>query len=325
MSPHLVFYQNTLCSYYSVLLEHRQGVFEVFDNLIFGSRLRQLRQANNLSLKDVADEIGTQKSTIGNIERGDKSPSIDMMLALANYFDVSLDYLTGRSDNPPYKKVATFPKLHLRIKELLERENLTLEGLSEKTEIELSVLRLYISGEMNDAPDPYVLAQIADVGDWTSDYLLGLVDGFHRGRVSTLLDNKVDALIKQIDEIIKEIDSHKYTEQRFQNVQKEITEYRKKKNEILSRNNLNDEHNIKRILKRMLIALDDRLQEIEPEKVNKRYRENLEALKISLETSMRLAQQTIEAELRSSVGDEARVKSILEQWEKAEQEELNSF
>ncbi|MEN6621129.1 MAG: helix-turn-helix transcriptional regulator [Smithella sp.] len=72
----------------------------MFDNHFFGQHVRQLRQSIGLSLQDVADFIGTQKSSLANIERGDKSPSINMMLNLANYFGVSLDYLTGRSDNP---------------------------------------------------------------------------------------------------------------------------------------------------------------------------------------------------------------------------------
>jgi transcriptional regulator with XRE-family HTH domain len=72
----------------------------VFNKIIFGQRLRLLRKARNLSLKDVADSIGSLKSTIGNLERGTKAPSIDMLLTLADFFDVSLDYLVGRSDDP---------------------------------------------------------------------------------------------------------------------------------------------------------------------------------------------------------------------------------
>lgn len=74
----------------------------MIDNYFFGQRVRQLRQSVGLSLQDVANFIGTQKSSLGNIERGDKSPSIDMILNLANYFFVSIDYLLGRNDDPQH-------------------------------------------------------------------------------------------------------------------------------------------------------------------------------------------------------------------------------
>lgn len=67
---------------------------------IFSSRLRDLRLSNKLTLQQLGSYIGSTKATIGNLENGNKQPSLHMVLALADYFDVSLDYLCGRSDNP---------------------------------------------------------------------------------------------------------------------------------------------------------------------------------------------------------------------------------
>lgn len=72
----------------------------MFNKSLFGQRVRELRKARNLSLKDVAEGIGSLKSTLSNIERGIRAPSLDMLIALADFFDVSLDYLVGRSDDP---------------------------------------------------------------------------------------------------------------------------------------------------------------------------------------------------------------------------------
>lgn len=72
----------------------------MFDVTILGSRLRELRKARNLSLKDVADGIGSLKSSIGNIERGGKPASLAMVISLAEFYSVSLDYLLGASDYP---------------------------------------------------------------------------------------------------------------------------------------------------------------------------------------------------------------------------------
>lgn len=73
------------------------------DLILCGGRIRNLRHNIKQSVDQVAKEIGMQKSSLANIERGVKAPSVDVLLSLANYFCVSLDYLTGRSDDPQYK------------------------------------------------------------------------------------------------------------------------------------------------------------------------------------------------------------------------------
>ena len=45
-------------------------------------------------------EIETTRGTTGNFENGNKKPSLDMLIKLADYFDVSIDYLAGRTDDP---------------------------------------------------------------------------------------------------------------------------------------------------------------------------------------------------------------------------------
>jgi len=65
---------------------------------IIGERLRLIRQSQKLSLGDVEKELGINKSTLANIERGTKPASLSMVITLADYFNVSVDYLLGRTD-----------------------------------------------------------------------------------------------------------------------------------------------------------------------------------------------------------------------------------
>ena len=65
---------------------------------IFAARLHELRVSQKLTLQNVGDAIGSTRQTIGNLEKMQKSPSLDMIISLADYFDVSIDYLVGRSD-----------------------------------------------------------------------------------------------------------------------------------------------------------------------------------------------------------------------------------
>ena len=71
-----------------------------FDDQTFADRLKELRTSNGLTLEALAKEIHGSKAAIGNLENRKKKPGLDTLLALADYFDVSLDYLVGRSDDP---------------------------------------------------------------------------------------------------------------------------------------------------------------------------------------------------------------------------------
>lgn len=53
-----------------------------------------------LTLDDVGMEIGLTRHSIGNLEHSRRLPSYETLLALADFFDVSLDYLAGRTGNP---------------------------------------------------------------------------------------------------------------------------------------------------------------------------------------------------------------------------------
>jgi len=75
----------------------------MFDKKTFGIRIKEVRNINNVSQEIVASVIGITKQTLSGIETGYRAPSINVATALADYFQVSLDYLTGRSDNPNIK------------------------------------------------------------------------------------------------------------------------------------------------------------------------------------------------------------------------------
>jgi len=68
-----------------------------------GNRLRALRESLHLSQKQIAGMIDTTQSAIYRYETGKAEPPIKTMLWYANYFDVSMDYIYGRTDNPQGK------------------------------------------------------------------------------------------------------------------------------------------------------------------------------------------------------------------------------
>lgn len=66
----------------------------------FSERLKALRTAQNLSHAELSNKLGVSKALIGHWETGVRLPSLETANALADYFDVSIDYLVGRSDKP---------------------------------------------------------------------------------------------------------------------------------------------------------------------------------------------------------------------------------
>lgn len=65
----------------------------------FSERLKQLRNEHKISQQDLADRIGMSKSSINMYERGEREPGLETLEALADYFNVDLDYLLGKSQN----------------------------------------------------------------------------------------------------------------------------------------------------------------------------------------------------------------------------------
>lgn len=68
----------------------------------FRERLKELRKARGISQAALAERLGMSKSTIGMYETGDISPSLEVLNALADYFNVDIDYLLGKEIGSTY-------------------------------------------------------------------------------------------------------------------------------------------------------------------------------------------------------------------------------
>ena len=67
---------------------------------IFSERLSLLRKSRSISLAALGKILSVTDEAVRLMEKGKRSPSFEVLCALADYFDVSLDYLSGRSDDP---------------------------------------------------------------------------------------------------------------------------------------------------------------------------------------------------------------------------------
>ena len=63
-------------------------------------RLRELRNSKGISQLKLAMALNTTQNTISRYETGEREPGIEELIRLADYFQVSVDYLLERTDNP---------------------------------------------------------------------------------------------------------------------------------------------------------------------------------------------------------------------------------
>lgn len=63
-------------------------------------RLKALRKAKRISQLKLAMDLGTNQNTISRYETGEREADYKMLIAIADYFNVSIDYLLERTDDP---------------------------------------------------------------------------------------------------------------------------------------------------------------------------------------------------------------------------------
>jgi len=60
---------------------------------LLGDKIKALRQKKKLTQKELADDLKISQSTIGMIERNDRGASKELLIKLASYFGITVDYL----------------------------------------------------------------------------------------------------------------------------------------------------------------------------------------------------------------------------------------
>ena len=97
---------------------------------IIGERLRGLRESVRLSQAKLAKEFDVSQSALARYEIDEFTPSPEFFRKYADYFDVSLDYVFGRTDDPPGMIYNNSSPAHRRV----SGANLKVERFGEKAE-----------------------------------------------------------------------------------------------------------------------------------------------------------------------------------------------
>ena len=77
---------------------------------MFKDRVRELRLEKGLKQEEIANSLGVVRTTYTKYETGEREPSFEIMSKLANFFDVSIDYLIGRVDRRELTVLTDLPQ-----------------------------------------------------------------------------------------------------------------------------------------------------------------------------------------------------------------------
>ena len=75
----------------------------MLDKKVFGLRLREIREAKQISRKEVAELLHVTKTQISDMENGKSGTNLDRLYLLCNYYKVPSDYLLGITDDPAWR------------------------------------------------------------------------------------------------------------------------------------------------------------------------------------------------------------------------------
>lgn len=90
------------------------------------NRIKFLREELNMTQQELANKLNGAKSTVAMYEKGDRKPSMEILLRLSDIFDCSIDYILGKSDirNPEELKNVKFANATGLDTEGLDKEDL---------------------------------------------------------------------------------------------------------------------------------------------------------------------------------------------------------
>lgn len=71
---------------------------------VFFMRLKLLRKQKHMSQLSLAMKLNTTQMSISRYETGKREPDLKTLILIADFFDVSIDYLLERTDNPKMNK-----------------------------------------------------------------------------------------------------------------------------------------------------------------------------------------------------------------------------
>jgi len=88
---------------------------------MIGERIKTLREERNMSQAELATALGCSRMTINNYETEKRIPDIEFAMNLANYFDVTVEYLSGRTEFRDKEEIAVSVQKAEQLVQIIEK------------------------------------------------------------------------------------------------------------------------------------------------------------------------------------------------------------
>lgn len=126
-------------------------------NRSLGQRLKEAREITRLTQQQVADKLGISNGTLSGYERNYRDPDTDTLNRLAALYEVSVDYLLGRTADPT------------RINDPEKKDSIP-AALSEEEAMFLEVVKEIAAERHIDITDPVKRRKLIEVAKLVFDY-----------------------------------------------------------------------------------------------------------------------------------------------------------
>ena len=107
---------------------------------MIGEKLKTLRKNRNLKQDDIAELFGITKGTVSNWENNRRTPNIQQLQRLSDFYGVSMDYF-NEEEKKPVKIEVEVKEVIYKAKNLLNDENVSLD---DKERLFNEIMRLYV-------------------------------------------------------------------------------------------------------------------------------------------------------------------------------------
>lgn len=137
----------------------------------FSETLNELIFDNGLTAKSLAEVLNAEPSTITRYSRGERVPSVKSLVAIAEYFKCSTDFLLGRTEENKEQTFKTCPPFNEQIEFLKDYFNCSSYKIYHGTGISKS--RYYDWKNGKRAPTVDNIVRLAELFDCSTDFIIG--------------------------------------------------------------------------------------------------------------------------------------------------------
>lgn len=139
----------------------------------FGERLKELMAERGLNTTDMEKATGIPNSRISEWIRYTISPYLESLIKISNFFNVSIDYLIGLTEEKHFDKARDEILFHHRLMGLLEENHMSFYRLAQSIGIDRSSFTHWQKGAL---PTMYPLIEMSKLFSCTIEYLIGRED-----------------------------------------------------------------------------------------------------------------------------------------------------